>query len=222
MLFLRSHHSPPLHCHLHHAWRGRLRLVRKRKQRTAILGGYVSNLSRSLQSIETGGDTQCSGAKFKGGGESHRSDEREAAVVVVVKWAGSSPSAAVFGTSVRPEVGRWNVQLPGFFNHASLFSCSLPRFVRSAACVGAFRRRFGGTIRVGRDTHIGLRLSSTASRPGSCACVPSSAEVCLRFGPHRCQRSADSIRLLSGTLSGMTAWHTAAFCTEICHPYSDI
>lgn len=64
------------------------------------------------------------------------------------------------------------------------------------------------------------RLSSTASRPGSCACVLSSVGVCHRRGPHHYRHSADSTRLLSETLLGMRAWHTVVFCTEICHPCS--
>lgn len=154
-----DHTTLPHFTATYHAWRGRLRLVRKREQRTAILGGYVSNLSRSLQSIETGGGTQCSGAKFKGGGESQRSDERGAAVVVVT-WAGSSPSAAVFGTSVRSEVGRWNVQLPEF-STARLFVHALSLVLFAQLLVLA---RSGGVL-VGQSVLAGTPILASGSVP---------------------------------------------------------
>lgn len=176
-----------------------------------------------MQSIETGAGTQCSGVKFSGGGESQRSIKRGGR-------SGRHPHVGgkfTLGDDVGlfHSAGSRSVECTAarLFNHPSLgFFRSLPPFVRSAARVRAFRWCFGETVRVGRDTRIVLQLSSTASRLGSCACVPSSAEVCLRFGPHHCQHSVGNTRLLSGTLLDTTAWHTAAFCTEICRPYSGI
>lgn len=106
------------------------------------------------------------------GGRSQR-PTRGAACVTWAAGRRGSPSAAS-GTSVRQEVGGWNVQLPG--SHTAVFDLArLFALLVSRVCVWWDIPCWRGTVG---------RLSSTASRPGSCACVLSSVGVCHRRGPH--------------------------------------
>lgn len=117
-LFLRSHLSPPpLHCHLRRmTWPVATGLVGERK--TAHRSWWADMhriVTRSLQLTGAEGARNVPARSFgRRGAKASDPTRRGSGASSRGAWRRRSPSTAVFGTSVRPEVGRWNVQLPGF------------------------------------------------------------------------------------------------------------
>lgn len=119
---------------------------------------------------------------------------------VILTWVGSSPSATMLDSSIRPEVVRWNVQLPGFSTTRLLVSFALSHLLFAQLLVFA---RSGGVLV--RQSVLGgtpvLASGSVPRRPAS--------GLALASRPPRRSVSGSALTIVS------TAWATLVFFLEL-------